>query len=133
MSPTDIVLGKRSYVTPYVSAFFRGFRQFRGSLSSPLCRNSRCPRTVNPRSASRLSHPARADRRRLVEQPVFFLLPGQPGEFGHELVPGRKERFLAVERSSRFLRVLGDIANKGSLVLGLQTDILHLRKEPLNV
>ena len=37
-----------------------------------------------------------------------------------------------LERSSRFLRVLGDIANKGSLVLGLQTDILHLRKEPLN-
>ena len=36
------------------------------------------------------------------------------------------------QRSSRFLRVLGDIANKGSLVLGLQTDILHLRKEPLN-
>src|SRR5208337_966954 len=35
-------------------------------------------------------------------------------------------------RSSRFLRVLGDIANKGSLVLGLQTDILHLRKEPLS-
>src|SRR5271166_6668940 len=28
------------------------------------------------------------------------------------------------QRSSRFLRVLGDIANKGSLVLGLQTDIL---------
>ncbi len=40
---------------------------------------------------------ARADRRRLVEQTVFFLLLGQPGEFGHELVPGRKERFLAVE------------------------------------
>src|SRR5271166_6343981 len=38
----------------------------------------------------------------------------------------------SVERSSRFLRVLGDITNKGSLVLGLQTDILHLRKEPLN-
>ena len=36
------------------------------------------------------------------------------------------------QRSSRFLRVLGDIANKGSLILGLQTDILHLRKEPLN-
>jgi len=31
-----------------------------------------------------------------------------------------------LQRSSRFLRVLGDIANKGSLVLGLQTDILHL-------
>ena len=31
-----------------------------------------------------------------------------------------------MKRSSRFLRVLGDIANKGSLVLGLQTDILHL-------
>ncbi len=40
---------------------------------------------------------ARADRRRLVEQTVFFLLLGQPGEFGHELVPGRKERFLAGE------------------------------------
>src|SRR5271166_386595 len=39
---------------------------------------------------------ARADRRRLVEQAVFFLLPGQPGEFGHQRVPGRKERFLAV-------------------------------------
>ena len=40
--------------------------------------------------------------------------------------------FPPIKRSSRFLRVLGDIANKGSLVLGLQTDILHLRKEPLN-
>ena len=42
-----------------VSSCFRVFRQFRGSLSSPLCRNSRCPRTVNPRSASRRCHPAR--------------------------------------------------------------------------
>ncbi|MGO9498902.1 MAG: flagellar export chaperone FlgN, partial [Solirubrobacteraceae bacterium] len=41
-------------------------------------------------------------------------------------------RALMSQRSSRFLRVLGDIANKGSLGLGLQTDILHLRKEPLS-
>ena len=61
---------------------------------------------------------ARADRGRLVEQPVVFLLPGQSGELGHECVLGREERFLAVERSSRFLRVLGDIANRVSLVLG---------------
>src|SRR5208337_126571 len=40
---------------------------------------------------------ARADRGRLVEQAVFLLLPGQPSEFGHERVPGWKERFLAVE------------------------------------
>ena len=40
---------------------------------------------------------ARADRRRLVEQAVFFLLPCQPGEFGHQRVPGWEERFLAVE------------------------------------
>ncbi len=40
---------------------------------------------------------ARADRRRLVEQPVFLFLPGQSGDFGQERVPGRKERFLAVE------------------------------------
>ena len=38
-----------------------------------------------------------ADRRRLVEQIVFFLLPGEPGEFGHQRVPRWKERFLAVE------------------------------------
>src|SRR5208337_1476310 len=36
---------------------------------------------------------ARADRRRLVEQPVLFLLLGQPGEFGHQRVPGWEERF----------------------------------------
>ena len=40
---------------------------------------------------------ARADRRRLVEQTVFFLLPGQPGELAHQRVPGWEERFLAVE------------------------------------
>ena len=83
--------------------FFRGFRQFRGSLSSSfsflsiLRLISRCPRIWNPRSASLCCHPARADRGRLVEQAVFLLLPGQPSEFGHERVPGWKERFLAVE------------------------------------
>ena len=40
---------------------------------------------------------ARADCGGLVEEAVFLLLPGQPSEFGHELVPGRRERFLAVE------------------------------------
>ncbi len=40
---------------------------------------------------------ARADRRRLIEQPVFFLLPGQSGELGQERIPGWEERFLAVE------------------------------------
>jgi hypothetical protein len=40
---------------------------------------------------------ARADRGRLVEQPVLFLLLGQPGEPGHQRVPGWEERFLAVE------------------------------------
>jgi hypothetical protein len=40
---------------------------------------------------------ARSDRRRLVEQTVFLLLPGQPGEFGRQRVPGWEERFLAVE------------------------------------
>ena len=49
-------------------------------------------------------------------------------EFGRAI---KMPEFPGVKRSSRFLRVLGDIANKGSLVLGLQTDILHLRKEPL--
>ncbi len=39
----------------------------------------------------------RADRRRLVEQTVLLLLLGQPGEFGQQSVPGREERFLAVE------------------------------------
>src|SRR5208283_5951979 len=54
-------------------------------------------------------------------------IPGEPTTARGHTPVGRR-----VERSSRFLRVLGDIANKGSLVLGLQTDILHLRKEPLN-
>jgi len=40
---------------------------------------------------------ARADRYRLVEQPMFFLLPGGPGELGHQRVPGWEEHFLAVE------------------------------------
>jgi hypothetical protein len=34
-----------------------------------------------------------------------------------------------LKRSSRFLRVLGNIANEGSLVLGLQMVTLHLRQE----
>ena len=38
-----------------------------------------------------------ADRRRLVEQAVFFLLLGQPGELGYELVSRWEERFLAME------------------------------------
>ena len=45
-----------------VSSFFRVFRQLRGSTSPPFCplrRTSRCPRTVNPRSASRRCHPSR--------------------------------------------------------------------------
>ena len=46
---------------------------------------------------------ARADRGRLVEQPVFLFLVGQLGEFGHELVPGRRERFLAVEEGGLVL------------------------------
>ena len=40
---------------------------------------------------------ARADRRRLVEQTVLFLLPGQSGELGQERVSGWEERSLAVE------------------------------------
>ena len=40
---------------------------------------------------------ARADRGRLVEQPVFLFLVGQPGEFSHVRMSGREERFLAVE------------------------------------
>jgi len=40
---------------------------------------------------------ARADCRRLVEQAVFFLPPGEPGELGHQRVPGWEEHFLAVE------------------------------------
>ncbi len=39
----------------------------------------------------------RADHCRLVEQTMLFLLPGQPGEFGHQRVPRWEERFLAVE------------------------------------
>jgi len=40
---------------------------------------------------------AGADRRRLVEQPVFLLLLRQPGEPGHQPVARRKECFLSVE------------------------------------
>jgi hypothetical protein len=40
---------------------------------------------------------ARTDRGRLVEKTVLFLLLGQPGEPGHQRVPGWEERFLAVE------------------------------------
>jgi hypothetical protein len=37
------------------------------------------------------------DRRRVVEQTVFFLLLGQPGELGVERTIGRQKRLLAVE------------------------------------
>jgi len=50
---------------------------------------------------------ARADRRCLVEQTVFFLLPGQPGEPGRQRVPGWEERFLAVEDGG--IGALGEI------------------------
>ena len=40
---------------------------------------------------------AGADRGRLDEQAVFFLLPGQPGELCCQRVPGREKGFLAVE------------------------------------
>jgi len=85
---------------------------------------------------------ARADRRRLVEQPVFLFLLGQPGEFGHELVPGRKERFLAVEdggigarrvvvavelpRPEREL----DAAEQGRVRVGLEVGIDQVRDLP---
>jgi hypothetical protein len=39
----------------------------------------------------------RPDRRRVVEQTVFFLLLGQPGELGVEGMIGRQERLLAIE------------------------------------
>jgi hypothetical protein len=39
----------------------------------------------------------RPDRRRVVEQTVFFLLLGQPGELGVEGMIGRQERLLAME------------------------------------
>lgn len=85
---------------------------------------------------------ARADRRRLVEQPVFLFLLGQPGEFGHELVPGVKERFLAVEdggigarrvvvavelpRPEREL----DAAEQGRVRVGLEVGIDQVRDLP---
>src|SRR5271157_401497 len=49
MSPTASMTGTCSFFTLHVF-FFRVFRQFRGSLSSPLCRTSRYPRTANPRA-----------------------------------------------------------------------------------
>ncbi len=69
---------------------FPPFRPFAAPAGTPESGTPAPPAAVSPPLA-------RADRRRLVEQPVFFLLPGQPGEFGQERVPGRKERFLAVE------------------------------------
>jgi hypothetical protein len=39
----------------------------------------------------------RPDRRRVVEQTVFFLLFGQRGELGVERMIGRQERLIAVE------------------------------------
>jgi hypothetical protein len=39
----------------------------------------------------------RPDRRRVTEQPVFFLLLGQPGELGAEGMIGRQKRLLAME------------------------------------
>src|SRR5208282_5021244 len=85
---------------------------------------------------------ARADRRRLVEQPVLFLLLGQPGEFGHQRVPGWEERFLAVEdggigarrvveavelpRPEREL----DAAQQGRVRVGLEVGIDQVRDLP---
>jgi hypothetical protein len=40
---------------------------------------------------------SRADRRGVIEQPVFLLLLGQPGEPGVERVAGWQERLLAME------------------------------------
>ena len=39
----------------------------------------------------------RPDRRRVVEQTVFFLLLSQPGELGMEWMVGRQESLLAME------------------------------------
>jgi hypothetical protein len=39
----------------------------------------------------------RPDRGRVIEQPVPFLLPGEPGEPGMERVVGWQEGFLAME------------------------------------
>ena len=85
---------------------------------------------------------AGADRRRLVEQPVLFLLLGQPGEFGHQRVPGWEERFLAVEdggigarrvveavelpRPEREL----DAAQQGRVRVGLEVGIDQVRDLP---
>ena len=85
---------------------------------------------------------ARADRRRLVEQTVFLLLPGQPGEFGHQLVPGREERFLPMEDGG--IGALGvveavelprpqrelDAAAQGRVRVGLEVGINQVRDLP---
>ena len=85
---------------------------------------------------------AGADRRRLVEQPVFFLLPSEPGEFGHQRVPGWKDRFLAVEdRGIGALSVVEavelprpqrelDAAKQGRVRVGLEVGIDQVRDLP---
>ncbi len=85
---------------------------------------------------------ARTDRRRLVEQTVFFLLPGQPGELGQQSVPGWEERFLALEDGGigapgvieaielpRPQREL-DAAQQGRVRVGLEVGIDQVRDLP---
>jgi len=102
---------------------------------------------VPPNSESPLCQPpfpsfACADRLRLVEQTVAFLLPGQPGELGSQCVPGWEERFLAVEdgwigapgvveavelpRPEREL----DAAQQGRVRVGLEVGIDQVRDLP---
>ncbi len=83
-----------------------------------------------------------ADRRRLVEQTVLFLLLGQSGEPGHQRVPGREERFLAVEDGG--IGALGvveavdlprpqrelDAAEQGRVRVGLEVGIDQVRDLP---
>jgi hypothetical protein len=54
----------------------------------------------------------RPDRRRVIEQTVFFFLLGQPGELGVEGMISRQKRFLAME--DRWIRA-GGVVESGNL------------------
>ena len=66
-----------------------------------------------------------SDRRRVIEQPVLFLLLGQPGEPGMERVVGWQERLLAMEDGRvRALRIVVAIEARG-----VRSDSLMLRSK----
>ena len=83
-----------------------------------------------------------ADRGRLVEQPVFFFLLGQPGELDRQWVPGWEERFLAVEDGGIGARRVVvavelprpeqelDAAEQGRVRVGLEVGIDQVRDLP---